>query len=471
MKKLLALVLCVVMVMSLAPAAFAGGYAVDDPLYSVAGYNKQIANMIKHTRENVEDAYKALVGDKVVYTSAKAMDDTVVDLVDAIANPLIEKGKANKAWADGVKNAIRHYLDETVADKIADDFHKCLDKDGNVDDLKYAQLIANSINKALTDKKFVAGYQAVATYFALGQVVSDIKDNLKDEYEAFQDSIDTKFQARFAAQYTNLVDDYIDTLGTATLKVINADLAEVLYAEAVADAEDDYDAAVAAAALARDAAIDKAEEDRAKVVDPAEAKLDKALDKADTDLENVMKPAQNQRDYAEDLADLYKSQETKAANDKYDTNSKVIEAQYEADMKAAGDNKEAQIIAEKKHQDLLFNLEKEYKEDMAKVDTNYASRMTNAKNDYDTAVNPALDAYDAAVEAAEAQYAKDTEGAEAKAAAAIKEANEAYDAVEDAAAAAYDIAIEEAIDEYGPDMVYEINPWAEVVYPTVGSPW
>jgi hypothetical protein len=471
MKKLLALVLCVVMVMSLAPAAFAGGYAVDDPLYSVAGYKKQIENMIKHTRENVEDAYKALVGDKVVYTSAKAMDDTVVDLVDAIANPLIEKGKVTKAWADGVKNAIRHYLDETVADKIADDYYKCLDKDGNVDDLKYAQLIANSINKALTDKKFVAGYQAVATYFALGQVVSDIKDNLKDEYEAFQDGIDPKFQARFAAQYTNLVDDYIDTLGTATLKVINADLAEVLYAEAVADAEDDYDAAVAAAALARDAAIDKAEEDLAKVVDPAEAKLDKALDDAEAAFDAVEKPAKIARTLGEEWSQAQYEKDMAAAEKTRDDAIDWTEKQYKLDMEAAGEDKQLQAQAKYDHDMRILGIENTFTTDKAKADSDLETRMQLQKDTYDAVVNPAQTAYDADVEAAVAQYAKDTEGAEAKAAAAIKEANEAYDAVEKLATAAYDTAVEEAIAEYGPDMIYEINPWAEVVYPTVGSPW
>ena len=449
MKKLLALVLCVVMVMSLAPAAFAGGYAVDDPLYSVAGYNKQIANMIKHTRENVEDAYKALVGDKVVYTSAKAMDDTVVDLVDAIANPLIEKGKANKAWADGVKNAIRHYLDEAVADKIADDFHKCLDKDGNVDDLKYAQLIANSINKALTDKKFVAGYQAVATYFALGQVVSDIKDNLKDEYEAFQDSIDTKFQARFAAQYTNLVDDYIDTLGTATLKVINADLAEVLYDAALADAEDAYDAAVA----------------------PAAEKLAKDLEKADADYEAAVSAKKAAYEDTKTVAQITRTRDEERAQALYDVavadavkardnQIAAYDAQYETDMKAAGADKEKQAKAKYDHDIAIYSINKTYEDAKAVQDTQLATRMSDAKTAYDNAVNPVKAAYEDADKTATAAYDKAVAAAEAD-----------YDKVEDAAADALATAIAEAAAEYGPDMVYEINPWAEVVYPTVGSPW
>ena len=92
MKKLLALILCVMMFVSVIPtSAFAGGAAVDNPLYSASEYAEQIKNMIKNTKSNIEKSYKFLAADQVVYGSAKAMDDIIVGLVDGIGDTLIEK--------------------------------------------------------------------------------------------------------------------------------------------------------------------------------------------------------------------------------------------------------------------------------------------------------------------------------------------------------------------------------------------
>jgi hypothetical protein len=241
MKKLLALVLCVMMFVSVVPTvAFAGGAAVDNPLYNAAQYNKQIKNMIKHTKTNVENAYKALVADEVVYTSAKTMDDTIVSLVNGIADPLIEKDKYTKAQADAVKDNLRSYFDKTVAKKISDNLYKAYDKDGNRDDLKYAQIVAQAMTDAMTDKDFVAGYQAVATYFALASIVSDIQDNLNDARDDFLDTVDGKFQADFAKKYTTLVDDYIDTVATGAAKAANNNTAYAILSAYVAAADTAY---------------------------------------------------------------------------------------------------------------------------------------------------------------------------------------------------------------------------------------
>ena len=184
MKKLLALILCVMMFVAVIPtSAFAG--------------------------------------------SAKAMDDIIVGLVDGIGDTLIEKELMKKAGVDAIKDNVRSYIDGAVAKKISDNYYKALDKDGKRDPILYAQLVADSIQGALTDKDFQKGYEAVATYWALASLIKDTRDSLKDARKDFSDSVDKKFQADFAKKYTALVDEYIDTLDTAAAKALKNDAAKL----------------------------------------------------------------------------------------------------------------------------------------------------------------------------------------------------------------------------------------------------
>lgn len=224
MKKLLALVLCVMMFVSVIPtSAFAVWPVVDDPLDSANTYAKEIKNMVKHTRENIEKAYEVLTMDQVVYNTAKGMDDAIVNLVDGIAKPLISKGKMTKDYADLVKDAVRGLIDGMVAEKMTKDAYKYMDGD-KVLPLKYAQVFADSVAKALTDKDFQKGYEAVATYFALRQIISDVNDELDKKYEEFENSVDAKFDAKFADRYPELAADFIDSYS----EILAANVAEIL---------------------------------------------------------------------------------------------------------------------------------------------------------------------------------------------------------------------------------------------------
>jgi len=275
MKKLLALILCVMMFVSIIPSAFAlenakadlpknkddtqwhvaveyykdkdgnlqlnkgqawktGPYPViDNPLMNVATYAKEISNMIKNTKANIQDAYGELVGNKVVYSTAKGMDDTIVGLVDAIASGLIGKkivtygpdGKITnpqhlftKNDADAVKAQVRLLIDGLVSKNMADNTYKYVTKyndDGTIkeiDPIKYAQVFSKAVSDALTNKNFQKGYEAVATYFALSSLVKDVNDKMKDEYEAFYNSVDKDFDKDFQKNYPALWTQYIDTL-------------------------------------------------------------------------------------------------------------------------------------------------------------------------------------------------------------------------------------------------------------------
>ncbi len=189
-------------------------------LENAAAYKKQVEKMIENTKKNVATAYGALAMNQVVYASAKSMDDVVGGLVDKIADMLSGKtvnghkmSSADvKAFKDAHKASVRSVIEDIVISELEDNEYKYLDKDGKVDPLKYGQVVADAVNAALNNKDFQAGYQAVATYYAMMNVADSINEELKKQRDEFKDSIDMSFDKDFAGHYARLADEYIDTL-------------------------------------------------------------------------------------------------------------------------------------------------------------------------------------------------------------------------------------------------------------------
>ena len=235
MKKLLALILCVMMFVSVIPTmAFATSGATYDTsvvatktdvtlkkeLEAASAYKKQVEKMIENTKKNVATAYGVLAMNQVVYSSAKSMDDVIVGLVDQIADQLSGKtvdgvkydAATLKDFKDAHKASVRSVIQDIVVNELQDNEYKYKDKDGKIDPVKYGQAIADAVNTALNNKDFQAGYQAVATYYALVNVADSINDELKKQRDEFKDSIDTSFDKDFTGYYEKLVADYVDTL-------------------------------------------------------------------------------------------------------------------------------------------------------------------------------------------------------------------------------------------------------------------
>ena len=235
MKKLLALILCVMMFVSVIPTmAFATSGATYDTsvvatktdvtlkkdLEAASAYKKQIEKMIENTKKNVATAYGVLAMNQVVYSSAKSMDDVIVGLVNQIADQLSGKTVGGvkydaatlKDFKDAHKASVRSVIQDIVVKELQDNEYKYKDKDGKIDPVKYGQAIADAVNTALNNKDFQAGYQAVATYYALTNVADSINDELKKQRDTFKDSIDTSFDEDFTKYYGALVNDYVDTV-------------------------------------------------------------------------------------------------------------------------------------------------------------------------------------------------------------------------------------------------------------------
>jgi hypothetical protein len=149
------------------------------------------------------------------------MDDTIVALVDGLAKDFVDKNITlgdytfNKAYVDGVKDQVRLVMDDLVAKSMAKNAYKYTNSDGSQDPIKYAQTFSKAVCDALTNKQFQKGYEAVATFLALCNLHLDINSKIADEYAAFADSIDMKFDKNFQDKYPQLWLDYVDTLTDA----------------------------------------------------------------------------------------------------------------------------------------------------------------------------------------------------------------------------------------------------------------
>jgi hypothetical protein len=219
---------------------------INNPIHSVASYEKEIKDMIKETKNNIATAYGVLIGDQVVYTSAKTMDDTIVGLVDALTKKLVDEHKTLPTFAGGtytftkdsvnvIKNQVRFLIDDMVAADMAKTW-KYTDADGKVDPLKYAQTFNKAVTDALTNKKFMKGYEAVATWAGLWALCSDINDKLDDEYTAFAEGVDKSFDKNFKFRYPDLWKSYIDTLDDRDNFLIDGVLAGLTADQAAAAA-------------------------------------------------------------------------------------------------------------------------------------------------------------------------------------------------------------------------------------------
>jgi hypothetical protein len=336
-------------------SAFAGGKEVDDPLHSATTYAKEIKDMIKDTKKDIERSYKFLTADQVVYGTVKAMDDTIVALVDGIGNTLIEKDQYTKADIDAVKDYVRAYFDGAVAKKMSENMYKAFDKDGVRDPLLYAQLVADSVSSALTNKDFQKGYEAVVTYWALASLVKDIRDDMKDQYKDFAQSIDQKFAKDFAEKYTTLVDDYIDTIGSAEAKALaNSEAMEAL-ALLMLPVDTAYDAdkdAVNSQYKTDKAALDTARKDDIAAEEQTLSAAEIAYKQAQLAYDRVMNNKNATADDKKDAADAYKTavDDYNTAKSDYKTNVKAIEKQYSDDLTALQNTRD----------DALYNLESQY---------------------------------------------------------------------------------------------------------------
>jgi hypothetical protein len=197
MKKLLALILCVMMFVSIVPtAAFAESSnknydTRDQRVWAGESQQKKIVDAL---RTNIESMYGSYAVDTAVYNSVKTIDGILKDLVDGALkdyttsvhtpNGLTSSSDLNDAIVAGLRSTIGGQISEYL-NKHYNDYYT-YDTAGHrvFDPTKYAGVYAKAASEALTSSKASAGIQAFMLYAyqrSAFNTVANMANDLRNE--------------------------------------------------------------------------------------------------------------------------------------------------------------------------------------------------------------------------------------------------------------------------------------------------
>ncbi len=200
MKKLLALILCVMMFVAIIPtAAFADVTVV--PAQSGNGWRmgtKQWAkDAVDDATDAISDMYNALAANKGVFATVSAIDGVVVAMAkDLWADKDGFGDLDNDAAETHTKNLLRSLIGSEITKYMNDhaNAYASLNDDGTVDidPAKYLKTFATAASKAMTSEKATANIQAVVLSLAAAQAYKDFSDDMDDLLDEIIDWNDGK---------------------------------------------------------------------------------------------------------------------------------------------------------------------------------------------------------------------------------------------------------------------------------------
>jgi hypothetical protein len=170
MKKLLAMVLCVMMFVSiLSTTAFAAYDHEDQRVWRGKG---QISDIIDALKTNTNLMYGSIAADTAVYQTVKGIDDMMKDLVDKMIEGYAPTTAGTTQPGSVISDAVIAGLRATIGGEISDYLTKhsnqyyVYDKHGNriLDPAKYAGVFAAAASNAIGSEKAVKGIQAYMYY-------------------------------------------------------------------------------------------------------------------------------------------------------------------------------------------------------------------------------------------------------------------------------------------------------------------
>jgi hypothetical protein len=170
MKKLLALILCVMMFVSvMSTSAFAAYDHTDQRVWRGEGQEKDIVDALK---TNINVMYGTIAADNAVYKTVKSIDDIMKDLVDGMMENYAPTAHGTTQQGNVISDAVLAGLRATIGGEISDYLTKhaneyyTYDKHGNkiLDPAKYAGVFAKAASGAISSKKAVAGIQSYMYY-------------------------------------------------------------------------------------------------------------------------------------------------------------------------------------------------------------------------------------------------------------------------------------------------------------------
>jgi hypothetical protein len=199
MKKLLALILCVMMFVAVVPtAAFAADAPQQQSKWAGASTQNNIHDMLQ---SNIQNMYGAMAADTAVYNTVKGIDDIVKDLASGFLKDYAPNPNGTGIQEKTIEDAIVSSLRATVGGEISKylDDHRneymSVDKAGNrvFDAMKYAGVFSKAASNAMSSEKAVKGIQNYAllavqatAYESLAQQAFDLRNDL-DSFDHWGD--------------------------------------------------------------------------------------------------------------------------------------------------------------------------------------------------------------------------------------------------------------------------------------------
>lgn len=213
MKKLLALILCVMMFVAVIPtSAFAATWA-----------DKAVSNTaIKEAEKSIKNMYTAIATDELVFGTAKSLYDLSNGLAENMFDGIASVDNASgtgKTYHDDLVANTRKYMNAIIGDSIAkyiSDRTAIFTSgsiNGGVDPEKYLKVFVAAVNDAVTSEKAQKGLQAFAyDLFAL-KTMNAVKDQAEDIQTAIKDWGSGKWN-EFGTSFDAALDAY--TKGVTT---------------------------------------------------------------------------------------------------------------------------------------------------------------------------------------------------------------------------------------------------------------
>ena len=200
------------MVLSLAPAAFAGAgttggkynwdeeYPRDDPQYDSAGAAKKT---ISDLTKDMKAMYYAIAADEAVFGTAKG----IYDMTDGMAKDLLKDTDKLTYWApdpkdatkmvkhtiyqedliDNVRSGFNHIIGNEIANYLTKHRHSFTDDDNNFKPEKYMNTFVKAVNEALTSNKAQKNIQALVYGLAAINLQKSVNDRADDLYDEIVD--------------------------------------------------------------------------------------------------------------------------------------------------------------------------------------------------------------------------------------------------------------------------------------------
>jgi len=205
MKKLLALILCVMLFVSVIPTA---AFAVSIPTgpvpdtsgkYLPTWVSKYAAQKaVDAASDNIMALYQTLAADQGVYSTVAAIDGIVAGIADQLWDDVDDATIAGikltgAQWNDVTRGFMRNIIGSEIMNYMNDHYAKfakhtaVVDDEGNVigtitkiDPVKYMDAFATAACKAVGSEKAITNIQAIMMALASAQQYKDFLDDLKD---------------------------------------------------------------------------------------------------------------------------------------------------------------------------------------------------------------------------------------------------------------------------------------------------